>query len=72
MEGLDSGGQGPTSGCCAVEEEEKHNGNRLDVKTATPGLRYHAIIIIAATLNKHELLNTNICLDGVSFVIEEK
>jgi hypothetical protein len=22
MEGLDSGGQGPTSGCCAIEEEE--------------------------------------------------
>jgi hypothetical protein len=21
MEGLDSGGQGPTSGCCAIEEE---------------------------------------------------
>jgi hypothetical protein len=23
MEGLDSGGQGPTSGCCAIEEEEE-------------------------------------------------
>jgi hypothetical protein len=23
MEGLDSGGQGPTSGCCAIEEVEE-------------------------------------------------
>jgi L,D-peptidoglycan transpeptidase YkuD (ErfK/YbiS/YcfS/YnhG family) len=23
MEGLDKGGQGPTSGCCAIEEEEE-------------------------------------------------
>jgi hypothetical protein len=22
MEGLDKGGQGPTSGCCAIEEED--------------------------------------------------
>jgi hypothetical protein len=22
MKGLDKGGQGPTSGCCAIEEEE--------------------------------------------------
>jgi hypothetical protein len=22
IEGLDKGGQGPTSGCCAIEEEE--------------------------------------------------
>jgi hypothetical protein len=23
MKGLDKGGQGPTSGCCAIEEEEE-------------------------------------------------
>jgi hypothetical protein len=23
MEGLDKGGQGPISGCCAIEEEEE-------------------------------------------------
>jgi hypothetical protein len=23
MEGLDKGGQGPTSGCCAIEEKEE-------------------------------------------------
>jgi hypothetical protein len=25
MEGLDKGGQGPISGCCAIEEEEEEN-----------------------------------------------
>jgi hypothetical protein len=25
MEGLDKGGQGPTLGCCAIEEEEAAN-----------------------------------------------
>jgi hypothetical protein len=25
MEGLGKGGQGPTSGCCAIEEEEDNN-----------------------------------------------
>jgi hypothetical protein len=33
MEGLDSGGQGPTSGCCAIEEEESfqlHYGPGVD------------------------------------------
>jgi hypothetical protein len=25
MEGLDKGGQGPTSGCCAIEEEEEED-----------------------------------------------
>jgi hypothetical protein len=24
MEGIDEGGQGPISGCCAIEEEEKY------------------------------------------------
>jgi hypothetical protein len=27
MEGLDKGGQSPTSGCCAIEEEEDTNSN---------------------------------------------
>jgi hypothetical protein len=25
MEGLDKGGQGPISGCCAIEEEEEED-----------------------------------------------
>jgi hypothetical protein len=35
MKGLDKGGQGPTSGCCAIEEEEEptasdvHQGHSL-------------------------------------------
>jgi hypothetical protein len=27
MEGLDKGGQGPTSGCCAIEEEDEDGSN---------------------------------------------
>jgi hypothetical protein len=32
MKGLDKGGQGPTSGCCAIEEEEEDE--------VTTGLHY--------------------------------
>jgi hypothetical protein len=28
MKGLDKGGQGPTSGCCAIEEEEEVTSNK--------------------------------------------
>jgi hypothetical protein len=28
MEGLDKGGQGPMSGCCAIEEEEEEEEKR--------------------------------------------
>jgi hypothetical protein len=31
MEGLDSGGQGPTSGCCAIEEEEEEVTETLKI-----------------------------------------
>jgi hypothetical protein len=29
MEGLDKGGQGPISGCCAIEEEEEEEDDCL-------------------------------------------
>jgi hypothetical protein len=29
MEGLDKGGQGPISGCCAIEEEEEYPRNAV-------------------------------------------
>jgi hypothetical protein len=30
MEGLDKGGQGPTSDCCAIEGEEKKDDTMID------------------------------------------
>jgi hypothetical protein len=32
MEGLDSKGQGPTSGCCAIEEEDEETGTERPLR----------------------------------------
>jgi hypothetical protein len=38
MEGIDKGGQGPISGCCAIEEEEEEEEEEL-VKPITVAAR---------------------------------
>jgi hypothetical protein len=39
MEGLDKGGQGPTSGCCATEEEEEDILKFISLLLETPAIR---------------------------------